>query len=92
MLAVLLTGPAVGFGVWSWGKASQPTYAALVGVLCLSLSLWLVPATWSVIQFQSWGPPLDAFLIRCAALALLACVVVEAAWRDPASRPRARSG
>jgi hypothetical protein len=85
MLTVLLTGPAVGFGVWAWGNASQPTYAALVGVLCLSFALWLVPATWSVIQFQPWGPPLDAVLIRCAALAVLACVVVVTAWRDPRS-------
>lgn len=88
MLTVLLTGPAVGFGVWAWGNASQPTYAALVGVLCLSLALWLVPATWSVIQFQPWGPPLDAVLIRCAALTLLACVVVVTAWRDPAGGGR----
>jgi hypothetical protein len=92
MLAVLLTGPAVGFGVWAWGNVSQPTYAALVGVLCLSLALWLVPATWSVIQVQPWGPPLEAVLIRCAALALLACVVVVTAWCDPASRLQARSG
>jgi hypothetical protein len=88
MLAVLLTGPAVGFGVCAWGHASQPTYAALVGVLCLSFALWLVPATWSVVQVQPWGPPLDAVLIRCAALALLACVVVVMAWRDPASGGR----
>ena len=88
MLALLLTGPAIGFGVWAWGNASQPTYAALVGVLCVSLALWLVPATWSVIQFQPWGPPLDAVLIRCAGLVLLACVVVVTAWRDPASGHR----
>ena len=88
MLAVLLTGPAVGFGVWAWGNASQPTYAALVGVLCLSFALWLVPATWSVVQVQPWGPPLHAVLIRCSALALLACVVVAMAWRDPASGGR----
>ena len=88
MLTVLLTGPAIGFGVWVWGSASQPTYAALVGVLCLSFALWLVPATWSVIQFQPWGPPLDAVLIRCAALTALACVVCVTAWRDPASGGR----
>jgi hypothetical protein len=85
MLTVLLTGPAVGFGVWAWGNAAQPTYAALVGVLCLSLALWLLPATWSVVHFQPWGPPLDAAQIRCAALALLACVVLVTAWRDPAA-------
>ena len=90
MLAMMLTGPAVGFGMWAWSKTSQPTYAALVGVLCVSLVLWVVPATWSVIQFQPWGPPLDAFRIRCAALALLACAIVVAAWRDGAGPPSAR--
>jgi len=81
--AVLLTGPALGFGVWAWGDVAQPTYAAMVGVLCVSLSLWLLPTTWSVIQVQPWGPPWDAVLIRWVALGLLGCALVASAWRDP---------
>jgi len=86
MLALMTTGPAIGFGVWAWGRVSQPTYAALVGVLCLALGLWLMPGTWSVIEFQPWGRELDAFLTRCAALALLGGAVVACSWRDPALR------
>lgn len=85
MLALLATGPAVGFGTWAWGRASQPAYAAMVGVICFSFALWLLPLDWSVTKFRPGAPPaLDAFLIRCSALAGLGCAVVVAAWREPA--------
>jgi len=85
MLAVLLIGPALGFGVWAWGKVAQPTYAAMIGVVCVALVLWLLPATWSVLQYQPWGPPWEAALIRWSALVLLGCALVLSAWRDPAT-------
>jgi hypothetical protein len=88
MLAVLMLGPALGFGVWAWGNAAQPTYAAMVGVVCIALVLWLLPATWSVLQYQPWGPPWEAALIRWSALVLLGCALALSAWRDPATRPR----
>jgi hypothetical protein len=88
MLAVLMLGPALGFGVWAWGNAAQPTYAAMVGVVCIALVLWLLPATWSVLQYQPWGPPWEAALIRWSALVLLGCALALSAWRDPADRPR----
>ena len=85
-LALLAIGPAVGFGVWAWSDAARPTYAAMVGVLCSSLALWLLPATWSVIQVQPWGPPWEAAMIRWSALILLTGAVVATAWRDPLTR------
>lgn len=85
-LALLAIGPAVGFSVWAWSDAARPTYAAMVGVLCLSLALWLLPATWSVTRVQPWGPPWEAAVIRWSALILLAGAVVATAWRDPLTR------
>jgi hypothetical protein len=85
-LALLLIGPAVGFGMWAWSDAARPTYAAIVGVLCVSFALWLLPTTWSVIDVQQWGPPWEAALIRWSALVLLTCAVVATAWRDPLTR------
>lgn len=85
-LALLAIGPAVGFSVWAWSDAARPTYAAMVGVLCLSLALWLLPATWSVTLVQPWGPPWEAAVIRWSALILLAGAVVATAWRDPLRR------
>lgn len=85
-VALLLIGPAVGFGVWAWSDAARPTYAAMGGVLCVSLALWLLPATWSVVQVQPWGPPWEAAVIRWSALVLLACAIVASAWRDPLTR------
>ena len=85
MLAVLLIGPAAGFAVSAWGNIAQPTYAAMVGVVCVSLALWLLPATWSVLQYQPWGPPWEASLIRWSAVVLLGCALVLSAWRDPAT-------
>jgi hypothetical protein len=86
VLAVLMIGPTLGFGVWAWGNVAQPTYAAMIGVICFALVLWLLPATWSVLQYQEWGPPLEAALIRWSALVLLGCALVLSAWRDPATR------
>jgi len=82
-VAVLAIGPAVGFAVSAWGTVDLPTYVASVGVLAASMSMWVLPTTWSVIETQPWGPPWDAVLIRWAALALLCVAVVAAAWRDP---------
>jgi hypothetical protein len=92
MLALVSTGPAVGFGFMAWGRG-QPAYAATVGVVCLSAALWLLPLDWSVTKVRP-GLPADDLLLRCAALALLGHGVVAAAWRDPASarsRHRLRS-
>jgi len=83
MLGLLMAGPAVGFGVSTWGRVAQPTYAAMVGVVCFSFALWLLPLAWSVTKVQAWASPPDSFVIRCSALALLGCAVVAAAWRDP---------
>jgi hypothetical protein len=85
-LALLLIGPAVGFAVWAWRDMAQPTYAAIVGVLCVCFALWILPASWSVIDFQPWGPPWEAALIRWSAMVLLGAAVVASAWRDPAIR------
>ena len=84
-LALLLTGPAVGFGIWAWGRVSQPTYAAMVGVICFAFALWLLPLDWSVTKFRPGAPDLDAFVLRCWALTLLGCGILTAAWREPAS-------
>jgi hypothetical protein len=85
-LALLLIGPAVGFGVWAWGDTAQPAYAAMAGVLCIALALWVLPAGWSVIAVQPWGPPWQAALIRWAALLALTAAIVASAWRDPVDR------
>jgi len=85
-LALVIVGPAVGFGVWAWGDATQPTYAAMVGVLCISLALWILPTGWSVIAVQPWGPPWQAALIRWAALLGFTSAIVASAWRDPANQ------
>lgn len=87
MVALIATGPAVGFGIWAWGHAPQPTYAAMVGVICFSFALWLLPLAWSVTKVQPGVVDLDSFLLRCLALALLGCTTVLVAWRDPASAP-----
>lgn len=84
MLGLLMAGPAVGFGASTWGRVAQPTYAAMVGVVCFSFALWLLPLAWSVTKVQHWTSPPDSFVIRCSALALVGCAVVVAAWRDPA--------
>jgi len=83
MLAMLLAGPAIGFGMWKWGNLAQPAYAALVGVACWSLASWSIPAAWSIVGIQPWGPPQEAALIRWSALILLSLAVALATWRDP---------
>ncbi len=84
MLGLLMAGPAIGFGMSTWGRVAQPTYAAMIGVVCFSFALWLLPLAWSVIKVQAWASSPDSFVLRCLALALLGCAVVAAAWRDPA--------
>ena len=84
MLGLLMAGPAIGFGVSTWGRVAQPTYAAMVGVVSFSFALWLLPLAWSVTKVQHWTSPPGSFVIRCSALAIFGCVVVVAAWRDPA--------
>jgi hypothetical protein len=86
MLAMLLAGPAIGFGVLEWGNLAQPAYAALVGVACWSLASWSIPAAWSIVGIQPWGPPQEAVLIRWGALILLAVAIVLDTWRDPLTR------
>lgn len=82
-LAIMLAGPAIGFGMWKWGNLAQPAYAALVGVACWSLASWSIPAAWSIVGIQPWGPPQEAALIRWSALILLSLAVALATWRDP---------
>jgi hypothetical protein len=91
MLVVLLSGPAIGFGVWAWADLAQPAYAAMTGVLCWSLAIWMLPAPWGFVGVQPWGPPWDAALIRWGALILLGLAVVLGTWRDPLTRGPQRS-
>lgn len=86
VLALLIVGPAIGFGMWAWGDVTQAKYAATAGVLCFSFALWALPATWSVIKVQPWGPPWEGMLIRSGALVLLGLAILTAAWREPHAR------
>lgn len=86
MLALVLVGPAIGFAVWACGDMRQPTYAAMAGVLCVSLAFLLLPTGWAVINVQPWGPPWEAALIRWTALVCLGVATVATAWRDPFTR------
>jgi hypothetical protein len=86
VLALLVVGPAIGFGLWAWAGLSEPAYIATVGVLCCMLALWFLPNTWTVVDAQPWGPPWEAVVIRWGALLLLGIAALAWAWRDPAER------
>lgn len=86
MLAILLGGPAIGFALWAWADLAQPAYAAMAGALCWSLAIWALPAAWSIVGIQPWGPPWDAVLVRWTALILLGVAIMLTTWRDPALR------
>jgi hypothetical protein len=86
VLGVMAIGPALGFGMWAWAGLPQPAYAATVGVLCCTLAMWLLPAAWSVVSVQTWGPPWEAALLRWTALAVFGLAVMATAWRDPLAR------
>lgn len=86
MVSLLAIGPAVGFAAWARGDLVQAPYAATVGVLCCAFALWAVPAPWSVVAAQPWGPPWQAVLIRWSAMLLLGLAIVAGAWREPATR------
>jgi len=86
VIGVMAIGPALGFGMWAWAGLSHPAYAATVGVLSCTMAMWFLPATWSVVQVQTWGPPWEAAVLRWTALAVFGLAVMATAWRDPLAR------
>lgn len=67
-----------------------PAYPTVLIVLLLTFALARLPRGYAVIDPQPWGPPVEAALIRWAALALLAVAALAWALRDPVADRAAR--
>ena len=77
---------AIGFALRAWTGRLAPSYAAAVGLLGLAVLSFVLPRGWTMVDAQTWGPPLTAALLRWAALALAAAGIVVLALRDPVRR------
>jgi len=85
-LGYALVGTAIGAGLRAWTGRQAPGYTAVIGLLGVVLATYFLPRGWGMVDQQSWGPPLEAALLRWTALALLASGVLALALRDPAAR------
>jgi hypothetical protein len=64
----------------------MPSYLAMVGLVGLAVTTYVLPRGWTMVDPQPWGPPLTAACARWAGLGLLAVAVLVLALRDPANR------
>jgi hypothetical protein len=83
--AIALAAAALGSVIRARGRHA-PAYPTVLGLLVLVFALDQLPLNYLMIDPQPWGPPLEAALIRWAALALLCVAGLVWALRDPARR------
>jgi hypothetical protein len=82
-VGLVLVAVAVGAVLRALGRP-VPAYPAMVGLVLLWAGSQALPRGWVLLDPQPWGPPLEAALLRWAAVALLALGVLCLALRDPA--------
>lgn len=88
MAGLAAVAVSVGAGLRTWTGRLYPSYLAVVGTVVAALSAYSAPERWQLVDVQPWGPPLEAAMVRWAAVLLLAAGVLWAALRDPlASTP-----
>ena len=86
-VAYLLVAAALGTALRARGVHS-PGYPTALTLLALTFAVDQLPVQYLMINPQTWGPPLEAALIRWGAVALLAVGVLAIALRDPAAAAR----
>lgn len=84
-VGIVLVAAALGSVIRARGVHS-PAYPTALVLLLVTFALDQLPTGYAMIDPQPWGPPLEAALIRWAALALLALAALTLALRDPGAR------